>query len=394
MRVAFTIGKLGNWWTGGVNYFVNLISALHELPGNPVEPVLFAGHNADKSFIDRLSPFLPERPVVDAVWTPETMEYRLRLAEAVILQRDRRAEELFNYYKIDVVFQFFAWYGKRFSIPTLAWIADFQHRHLPDMFGRGQYLKRELGYNALVRCATKIQVSSEDARRDCEAFYPKSRGKIEVLPFAVRIGEDAWMESPERVIKTYNLPKSYILLPNQFWKHKNHLAVLEALRILKSRGNKVTIVATGNLRDNRDPQYTSSIINFINNYSLQEYFILLGPVPFNDVYPLMRGAVAVLNPSLFEGWSTTVEEAKSLGVPLILSDLNVHREQSPIHCLYFNPHDYHELADILIKASAKWELGPHYNFEEEARSMNSVRRANFANKFVCALQNTIACSQS
>jgi glycosyltransferase involved in cell wall biosynthesis len=42
----------------------------------------------------------------------------------------------------------------------------------------------------------------------------------------------------------------------------------------------------------------------------------------------MRASTALINPSLFEGWSTTVEEAKSTGTPMILSDLGVHREQA------------------------------------------------------------------
>ena len=42
----------------------------------------------------------------------------------------------------------------------------------------------------------------------------------------------------------------------------------------------------------------------------------------------MCASVALLNPSHFEGWSTTVEEARALGVPMLLSDLDVHLEQA------------------------------------------------------------------
>ena len=63
-------------------------------------------------------------------------------------------------------------------------------------------------------------------------------------------------------------------------------------------------------------------------YHLEKNFIFLGVIPYKDVLGLMRAAVAVINPSVMEGWSTTVEEAKSLGLPLILSDIPVHREQA------------------------------------------------------------------
>ncbi len=42
---------------------------------------------------------------------------------------------------------------------------------------------------------------------------------------------------------------------------------------------------------------------------------------------LLRGAAAVLQPSRFEGWSTIIEDAKSLGKPIVASDIAVHREQ-------------------------------------------------------------------
>ena len=51
----------------------------------------------------------------------------------------------------------------------------------------------------------------------------------------------------------------------------------------------------------------------------------------------MRHSLALINPSYFEGWSTSVEEAKSLGKRVILSDIPVHREQNPLMGIYFPP---------------------------------------------------------
>jgi len=62
----------------------------------------------------------------------------------------------------------------------------------------------------------------------------------------------------------------------------------------------------------------------------------------------MRVAGAVINPSLFEGWSTTVEEAKSMGVPMLLSDIGVHREQAEGRASFFDPHAPETLADLLV----------------------------------------------
>jgi glycosyltransferase involved in cell wall biosynthesis len=70
-------------------------------------------------------------------------------------------------------------------------------------------------------------------------------------------------------------------------------------------------------------------------------------VPYEHLGPILAASTALLNPSLFEGWSTTVEEARALGVPAILSDLPVHREQMGDAATYFDPHDAESLASAL-----------------------------------------------
>jgi len=104
-------------------------------------------------------------------------------------------------------------------------------------------------------------------------------------------------------------------------------------------------------------------------------------VDFADVYALIRQACCVLNPSLYEGWSTTVEETKTLGKPMILSDLEVHREQDPPKTLFFEPRN----AGMLAKAMAEfWRLypaGPNRQMEEAAAQDYPIRLKHFAQAF-------------
>ena len=78
----------------------------------------------------------------------------------------------------------------------------------------------------------------------------------------------------------------------------------------------------------------------------------LGLVSYADLIGLMRYLTALINPSLFEGWSTTVEEAKSLGKTIILSDIPVHREQAPENGRFFDPGwPRTQLADRMIEVA-------------------------------------------
>ena len=380
MRVAFgLIG--GSYWTGGLNYLVNLLSAIHENPDCLREPVLFAGEEVSKEDLQLLLPYLAEPPRISNVWDRRSFAYKTRLMQSLFLQKDLIAEGEYKKANIDVVFQHSAWYGIRFDVPTLAWIADFQHKYLPDLFSSLNYWRREIGYKALARAATAIMLSSDAARKDCEKFYPASKSKTEVLRFAVLLQPENVREMPENVRLKYNLPEKFIYLPNQFWKHKNHYRVVEALEEIKKRDKSITIAVTGALKDRRNVEYPQSVLDKVKSTGCEQQFLYLGMIPREDIIPLMKASMAVLNPSLFEGWSTTVEEAKATGSPLLLSDIPVHREQALKNVLFFDPFSVASIAEQLLYAWENWSTEHDKNLQEQAIATCAENRKKFASEF-------------
>ena len=93
---------------------------------------------------------------------------------------------------------------------------------------------------------------------------------------------------------------------------------------------------------------------------------MLGLVPRSDVIALMRYSRALINPSFFEGWSTTVEEAKSTGKRIILSDIDVHKEQNPPDGVFFNPKDPKDLAEKM------WSLWTNRDVDAEKKLMEQA----------------------
>ena len=89
-------------------------------------------------------------------------------------------------------------------------------------------------------------------------------------------------------------------------------------------------------------KYIESIRSLIEKDKLNDAVSLLGLVPRQEQLSMMKYAQAVIQPSLFEGWSTVIEDAKSLQVPVIASDLPIHREQLGDKGRYFNPEDAKE----------------------------------------------------
>jgi len=187
----------------------------------------------------------------------------------------------------------------------------------------------------------------------------------------------------------YNLPDRFIYLPNQFWKHKNHGVVFKALKVLRAKGLKPFVVMTGNPVDVRNPMYLASLLEEISLMGVRDQVAILGLVPHTMVYILMRNSAFVLNPSFFEGWSTTVEECKSLGKRMILSNLNVHQEQAPAKSSYFNPNSEQDLAE---KIEDFWNDGAadiDIELELEARSNYLERSKDFADRFLRIIKEAL-----
>lgn len=344
IRVAFTLIG-GKNWTGGYNYLLNLLRVLAEHQPGQLTPVLFFGADTDEG---EAAPFM-QIPGAEVVRTPVMNQSRKArsLAMSLVMGRDARVQELFRQHGIDVVFESAQFFGTRLDIPAIAWIPDFQHRILSHLFTRAGYWKRELGFRAQVAGGRTIMVSSEDSRLACEHFYPSTIGRTHTVRFAIPAAAIPTPSEARAVADYYSLPQDYVFLPNQFWKHKNHLLVVQALALLRERGCHVVVAASGKQMDPRNPGHFEEVKAAIESAKLGNSFRLLGMLPYEHLAPLACASVALLNPSHFEGWSTTVEEARSLGVPMLLSDLAVHREQAGENALYFDRRSATSLADAL-----------------------------------------------
>ncbi|MGY3587827.1 glycosyltransferase involved in cell wall biosynthesis [Bradyrhizobium sp. USDA 4341] len=333
-------------WAGGFNYQRNLFAALDRFLPGEFAPVVFAGTRADESELDELDAI----PGVEIVRS-EVFDGQPGLAAALALGLDRGAAAAFRSAHVDVVVESARFFGWRLAIPAVAWIPDLQHHSLPQLFPRTARWRREIGFRVQIASGRTIMLSSESAFRDFRAYYPHASNPVSVVRFATQPPAAFLDIDPSEVIAAYNLPTNYFYLPNQFYRHKNHQLVVDALAILKRRGVEVVVCASGSTEDRREPGYYDLVNSEIRKRGLDTHFRHLGVIPLPHVYALLRASTALLNPSRFEGWSTTVEEAKSFGVPMILSDIDVHREQTAGAARYFGVDDPVALADHLAQAS-------------------------------------------
>lgn len=372
-RLAIRITHTASWM-GGVNYLLNLCRILRtHVP--EIEPVVFAAGTIDDSLRRRISLASGNDPI-DLAERSRSDDLKTFVGIP-----DWHAASFFRKHAIDVVFESTGFYGRNPAFKTLSWLPDFQHRHLPHLFTRPQWLIREARTRCVLSARHNILVSSEDSASDLRNFYGQPRGKVHIVPFSIRLEDEIGFDDAEAIRIRHGLPEDYIFLPNQFWAHKNHAVIVEALGLM---GDKApVIVATGGTQDPRSPDLFGKLTARVRELGVEEKFRILGQIPYRDTLGLNARANYLINPSRFEGWSTTVEEAKALGTPLLLSGLGVHREQAGASARYFDMENPQDCASVLAEAAN----GPRRS--KGAQASNTADQVRFARRFHEAIRATI-----
>jgi glycosyltransferase involved in cell wall biosynthesis len=378
IKVAFWYDRPAAY-SGGLNYLRNLLYALSRVEGCQVEPFIFFGRSVSD---DLVRPFeslatVIRTPILDrksVAWFAHQIFHRIFRSLLMV-------QLVIRPYGISIVSHAEALFGRSRPFRIVSWIPDFQYLHLPEFFPHDS----AFGTRRELRMAEETDVLVLSSFAALADFRRISAGKIStsvvVLQFVSQpsaTGGDSQLPSVESTLQKHDIRGPYFFLPNQFWRHKNHAVVFAAVKALKARGLEIVVVCTGNLRDyrGRDSDYVDGLVRFIEENDLGGNVKILGQIDHSDVLCLMRHSVSVINPSRFEGWSSTVEEARSMGQRIILSNIRVHLEQSPENASYFNPEDSLELADLL---ASHWSSGQTGASEERtSRAAIELRQRTLA----------------
>ena len=371
IRVGF-IGSVSKEWMGGLNYFKNLLFALNSIEDKKIDVYIFVGKKTDQKIKNMFNSY--GQVIEDSMFDRKSLKWFFMKIEQKIFGTNFLLINLLKKYNIKVLSHTSILNLK--GIKTINWIPDFQHIHLAQMFSQEEVNNRDQIFMEIIKKSDSIILSSFDALKDFKKFAPKYESKVKVLQF-VSQPDRGYFELDEndqvRLLEKYELPSEFFYIPNQFWKHKNHILVFKVINELKKEGIEISLVCTGYLNDFRNKAYIDEVHNFIRINKLEKNIRLLGLVDYEEVFGLIKYSKAVINPSLFEGWSSTVEECKSVGKNMILSDLDVHKEQYP-NATFFDKNNVNSLKNIL----------KNYNFKKEilgGRNDLDYRTQKFAQNY-------------
>lgn len=315
-------------WLGGVNYVLNIARMLRELPPGERPEVIFLTASSE--------------------------------ANEIALKNSQLADEIRPFgeagdLKLDFVFPATQVSESPFLAPWGGWIPDWQCDHYPELFSSEERARRFLQYRTLAEGPAVCIFSSQQAIDDTRRILGHEPGAaLRMFRFPAVIDREHYRRTPAQLAETrtkLGIPERYLIVCNQFWKHKNHLVVAEALALAADLD--VHVVMTGALEDERWPDYGAKVKETLAQPAVASRVTLTGRIDRADQVDLMIGAAGIIQPSLFEGWSTFVEESRALGLPSILSDIPVHREQSPPGCSFFDARDPAQLAARLREFASR-----------------------------------------
>lgn len=351
IRLGFIV-FCNNNWMGGLNYLKNLLFAITRLPDKRIQPVVFLGKTATRENIAFFEPYA--EVVTTTLLDRSSPLYWLWKISSKVFRSDFFLELALRKHRINV-FSHSMLCGLR-NTCAVSWIPDFQHIHLPGMFSGKEIAARNQLFLNIAQKSDLVILSSQAACKDFKQNWPDYADMARVLHFVAQPARRLLLDDPvseQDVLKKYEIAEKFFFIPNQFWKHKNHRTVFAAMKELKDSGTDILVVCSGAMNEYRNDEHIGELKKLIEENHLKVK--MLGLIDYDDVIVLMKKSIAVINPSLFEGWSSTVEECKSIGKNMILSDIPVHREQRHPECVFFSPEDSTELAIIMKKLHADYE---------------------------------------
>ncbi len=367
MRVAIDARTIVRPQTGDRTYMLNLLRHLPSVDGNIEYFVL----------VDR-----PLPPRIEALLDTKYLQVVVHTSPGGKLWTACALPRLARRLRADVVhLQYIA--PLRLPCPYVCTVHDITFRLFPQWFDFKDRLLMNWLMPRSMRRAARVTVPSECTAHDIMTAYHIGRDKLAVIPYAappefsVPPDEDAIGRTRAR----YGLNSDYFLFVGTLQPRKNLPRLLQAFARAKTGPVELVIAGKQGWRQPR-------LEDMIADLGLTRRVRLLGYVPDDDLPPLYAGALALLFPTLYEGFGLPVLEAMACGTPVLTSSVSALPEVAGTAALLVDPLSPADIARQIARLASDAELR---RFLAEAGRQRAARFSwvQTASETVNAYQDTV-----
>ena len=221
-------------------------------------------------------------------------------------------------------------------------------------------IKKWLWFDLPLLIADKISVISKFTEKELLNICPFVKNKLSVVynPMSKHL-----MCSHSACDKTMCNKKIVLHIGTK--TNKNLEAVLRALE-----GLQVKLVVIGKMTEDQHSLAKALNIDYVNQYDL----------PYNEVLNHYAQADLVTFPSFYEGFGMPIIEANAIGVPIIVSNIDVLHEVARDAAFYINPYSDESIRCGIIELLRNEQLRIHLIAQGKT---NAIRFAplNIANQY-------------
>lgn len=200
-------------------------------------------------------------------------------------------------------------------------IWDLCHRdepEFPEVYKNRIFERREKSLNKSLKRAVAVIVDSELGRNNIVNRYMVDKSRLYIAPFLPSFNIiNSNIAINKNIKEKFDILRDYIFYPAQFWAHKNHIYILQGIKILKEVFNTtIDVVFSGG-----DAGNLEHVIRITDELNLSDQVHFLGFVDNDDMVSLYKESVALVMPTYFGPTNIPPLEAFVLGVPVLYSDL-------------------------------------------------------------------------
>ena len=253
------------------------------------------------------------------------------------------------------------------GVPTVTTVYDVQHHELPQFFSRAERAFRRWAYDGAARSADVVVTTSEYSRGRLVELAGVAAERVEAVPMGIdherfkpeRSEADASLES------RLGLSGRYLVYPANLWPHKNHGRLVDALGAASDRGLQLLLTGRdyGRVGELRERAARAGVGDRVRH---------LGYVEPEDMPALLRGATAMVFPSLYEGFGSPPLEAMACGCPVASSASASLAEAVGEAALVFDPRSVEAIADAIDRIASDRTL------REALRAAGRERAARYS----------------
>lgn len=251
------------------------------------------------------------------------------------------------------------WGAKR----RVATICDMYYRVVPEV---AEPFQRKY-WNVMIPITgyvcDQIITISENSKLDIETYIPSARGKTVSIPLASRFEVPDAGSEPKALTHS-----SAILMVANLTPNKNCAVVVEAISMLRKKGRDVSFVHAGK-------DHLGLLQKSIEENEARSFATSRGKVSDEELVQLYRTSLAVVVPSLYEGFGMPAVEAQAMGAPLICSNRGALPEAAGSGAVYFDPEEPTMLAQRIEEIM---DLSLEDRSKMVAAGYESVRRFSWA----------------